>query len=168
MSESSEILSPTFSVPQVFQRVLQLSYVDDLLVAVKKQFAEGHYRPSLRAYPEFEDEFRRILRECEQKSEATRKPRQISNYDPGKKAKEKGGRAGDDDADGPGRSESSASLTAAGSSGDLAGSTDASGAFDLSKLKAKTKKGVSPAAPAAAQSGGKPATDEGKKKKASC
>lgn len=166
---SSFTLSPHLPVSrQVFQRVLQLSYVDDLLAAVNKQFTEGHYRPSLRAYPEFEDEFRRILSECERKSEVTRKARQISNFDPGKKAREKAGNAGDDDANDPGRGGSSASLAGAGgSSNDLSGTDASPGAFDLSKLKSKSKKdkGVSPAA---AQSGGKGAatTDEGKKKKA--
>lgn len=152
---------------QVFQRVLQLPYVDDLLAAVNKQFSQGHYRPSVPKYPEFEDEFRRILADSERRSDATRRPRQISNFDPSRKAKDKG-KAGDDDGDSSDRGGSSASLAAAGgSSSDLAGSADASpGAFDLSKLKSKNKKGVSPAAPPAAASGGKPATDEGKKKKA--
>lgn len=154
----------------MFQRVLQLAYVDDLLAAVNKQFSQGHYRPSLRTYPEFEDEFRRLLAESERKSESARKPRQIANFDASKKtnAKDKGGKTADDDADGPeGRGDASATLgSAGGSASDLADSADASpGAFDLSKLKGKSKKGTSSAATAPAVSGKAP-VDDGKKKKA--
>ncbi|EHA8592600.1 signal recognition particle receptor subunit alpha [Cocos nucifera] len=101
----------------VYQRILHLLYVDDLLAAVRREFSQI-YDPKRTAYDEFDEIFRQLQKEAEARAEEMRKSKQ-SNRAPlmaGKKqgagagqragsqgnAKQKGGKgsSGKDDGDG--------------------------------------------------------------------
>lgn len=121
--------------------MLQLTYVDELLAAVQAQFVQGHYRPQLRKYPEFEDEFRRLLAEAERKADgAKQRPKQAAAFDASKRSAGKEKAKGDADTNVGGAL--SSGLGAGAGAGTADGDGDG-GAFDMSKLKAKLKKPVS-------------------------
>ncbi|GJM91668.1 hypothetical protein PR202_ga08067 [Eleusine coracana subsp. coracana] len=52
----------------VYHKVLQLLYVDDLLAAVRKEFARVHYSPKRASYPEFNEVFRQLHLEAEKRA----------------------------------------------------------------------------------------------------
>ncbi|GJP54634.1 hypothetical protein CLOM_g13697 [Closterium sp. NIES-68] len=143
----------------VYQRILQLLYVDDLLTAVRDEFADGHYDPKKTAYPDFDDVFKQLLREAEQHANELKRPKQVTNFGETKKGKDmhkvagagkgkgagakqrKGGLAKDNDGgsgsdetgdeDGAANSEAEQPASRPGSSSAVA----SSGAFDVSKLR---------------------------------
>lgn len=57
----------------VYQKALKLLYVDDLLDRVSKAFSPK-YKVDCFAYPEFDAPFQKMLRDCEAKAEAARRP----------------------------------------------------------------------------------------------
>ena len=57
----------------VYQKALKLLYVDDLLDRVSKSFSPK-YKVDCYAYPEFDAPFQKMLRDCEAKAEAARRP----------------------------------------------------------------------------------------------
>jgi signal recognition particle receptor subunit alpha len=61
----------------VYQRALKLLYVDELLERVTKSFAPK-YSPDCFSYPEFDASFQRLLRECEAKADASRRPTTVA------------------------------------------------------------------------------------------
>eukprot|EP00854_Cymbomonas_tetramitiformis_P025754 gene25754-31507_t len=58
----------------VYQSILQVLYVEDLLNQVKSAFV-AKYKPGTLEYPEFVDEFQRMLNEQEQRADEIRKNR---------------------------------------------------------------------------------------------
>ncbi|OAY74110.1 Signal recognition particle receptor subunit alpha [Ananas comosus] len=104
----------------VYQRILHLLYVDDLLAAVRREFAEI-YDPKRTSYDDFDETFRQLQKEAEARAEEMKKSKQAGRAPavPGKKqgaggaaqrdAKQKGsgaggGGSGKDDGDGDGDS----------------------------------------------------------------
>ncbi|KAL4443319.1 hypothetical protein ABPG75_011056 [Micractinium tetrahymenae] len=59
----------------VYQKALKLLYVDELLERVNKAFAP-RFRPGVFEYPEFDAAFQRLLKDCEEKAEAAKRPSQ--------------------------------------------------------------------------------------------
>lgn len=57
----------------VYQKALKLLYVDDLLDRVNRAFALK-YKPDCYSYPEFDATFQRMLRDCEAKTDAAKRP----------------------------------------------------------------------------------------------
>ncbi|CAI5467914.1 unnamed protein product [Closterium sp. Yama58-4] len=142
----------------VYQRMLQLLYVDDLLTAVRDEFAEGHYDPKKTSYPDFDNVFKQLLLESEQHANELKRPKQVTNFGETKKGKgmqkaagagkgkgtganqRKGGAAKDDgdsgsdetgDEDGAGNSEAEQPASRPSSSS----AVSSAGAFDVSKLR---------------------------------
>eukprot|EP00243_Klebsormidium_subtile_P009562 TRINITY_DN481_c0_g2_i1.p1 TRINITY_DN481_c0_g2~~TRINITY_DN481_c0_g2_i1.p1 ORF type:complete len:634 (+),score=210.96 TRINITY_DN481_c0_g2_i1:112-2013(+) len=72
----------------VYQRILQLLYVEELLAAVKAEFApiykEGKY-----SYKGFDDKFQRMLQAAEARAEENRRSKQITKFENTKKGKDK-------------------------------------------------------------------------------
>ncbi|KAL2482859.1 signal recognition particle receptor alpha subunit family protein [Forsythia ovata] len=99
----------------LYQRILHLLYVDDLLAMVKKEFSEI-YDPKRTAYNEFDDIFQQLKKEAESRAEEMKKSKQVNkpvNNNVGKKQgkvqngtmdggnkKKSGGESGDDGGDG--------------------------------------------------------------------
>ena len=71
----------------VYQRILHLLYVDDLLSAVRREFAQI-YDPKRTSYNEFDEIFRQLQQEAEARAEEMRKLKQSGKNPPvlGKKA----------------------------------------------------------------------------------
>ncbi|KAF5725880.1 signal recognition particle receptor subunit alpha-like isoform X1 [Tripterygium wilfordii] len=61
----------------VYQRILQLLYVDDLLAMVKSEFAEI-YDPKRTVFNDFDETFRQLRKEAEARAEELRKSKQFS------------------------------------------------------------------------------------------
>ncbi|XP_052199157.1 uncharacterized protein LOC127806131 [Diospyros lotus] len=61
----------------VYQRILHLLYVDDLLAMVKREFSEI-YDPKRTVYDDFDDVFRQLRKEAEARAEEMKKPKQGS------------------------------------------------------------------------------------------
>ncbi|KAF5749507.1 signal recognition particle receptor subunit alpha-like isoform X1 [Tripterygium wilfordii] len=61
----------------VYQRILQLLYVDDLLAMVKREFSEI-YDPKRTVYNDFDETFRQLKKEAEARAEESRKSKQAS------------------------------------------------------------------------------------------
>ncbi|KAL4418883.1 hypothetical protein ABPG77_010052 [Micractinium sp. CCAP 211/92] len=59
----------------VYQKALKLLYVDELLERVNTAFAP-RYKPGVFEYPEFDATFQRLLKDCEEKAEAAKRPSQ--------------------------------------------------------------------------------------------
>ncbi|XP_052199155.1 uncharacterized protein LOC127806130 isoform X2 [Diospyros lotus] len=59
----------------VYQRILHLMYVDDLLAMVKQEFSEI-YDPKRMVYDDFDDVFRQLRKEAEARAEEMKKPKQ--------------------------------------------------------------------------------------------
>ncbi|XP_074569611.1 uncharacterized protein LOC141826267 [Curcuma longa] len=71
----------------VYQRILHLLYVDDLLAAVRREFSQI-YDPKRTTYDDFDETFRQLQREAEARAEEMRKSKQVgraSTMAPGKK-----------------------------------------------------------------------------------
>ncbi|CAI5509381.1 unnamed protein product [Closterium sp. Naga37s-1] len=142
----------------VYQRMLQLLYVDDLLTAVRDEFADGHYDPKKTTYPDFDDVFKQLLRESEQHANELKRPKQVTNFGETKKgkgmnkatgagkgkgtganqrkggvAKDGGDSGSDDTGDEDGAANSEAEQPASRPSSSSAVSS--AGAFDVSKLR---------------------------------
>ncbi|KAK9149780.1 hypothetical protein Scep_008537 [Stephania cephalantha] len=60
----------------VYQRILHLLYVDDLLSMMKREFAEI-YDPKRTVYDEFDDVFRQLRKEAEARAEEMKKSKQL-------------------------------------------------------------------------------------------
>ncbi|XP_057852207.1 uncharacterized protein LOC131062530 [Cryptomeria japonica] len=60
----------------VYQRMLHLLYVDELLAMVKREFVEI-YNPKRMIYTDFDDTFRQLLKESEARAEEMKKVKQI-------------------------------------------------------------------------------------------
>jgi Signal recognition particle, alpha subunit, N-terminal len=69
----------------VYQRALKLLYVDDLLEAVKQEFATSQYKAKQYDYPKFEASFKRLLAEAEARADATLRDRSNTRGFQGKK-----------------------------------------------------------------------------------
>lgn len=65
----------------VYQRILHLLYVDDLLAAVKREF-EQIYDPKRTAYDEFDEIFRQLQKEAEARAEEMRRLKQSGKNPP--------------------------------------------------------------------------------------
>eukprot|EP00899_Mesostigma_viride_P005291 jgi/Mesvir1/14763/Mv05404-RA.1 len=137
----------------VFQRMLQLLYVDDLLEAVKKEFS-GRYRENTFDYKDFDDVFRQLHQEAEARAEEAKRPGKIVQAEPVKKQKQrvenktktgpsgKSGKSGkggsDDEAD---TKESETTANSATDTAEVVKSGEVTGGFDISKLKQRSGKG---------------------------
>lgn len=60
----------------VYQRMLQLLYVDELLEAAKNEFAPL-YNPRRQEYLEFGDTFRQLVQEAEARAKEMKRPKQV-------------------------------------------------------------------------------------------
>lgn len=68
----------------VYQRVLHLLYVDDLLAAVKREFSRL-YHPQKTAYRDFDEIFQQLQIEAESRSENFKKPNPVPALAPNRK-----------------------------------------------------------------------------------
>ncbi|GAB4818620.1 hypothetical protein N2152v2_005666 [Parachlorella kessleri] len=57
----------------VYQKALKLLYVDELLERVRKEFSP-RYKPNCYEYKDFDATFQRIIKGCEERAEAARRP----------------------------------------------------------------------------------------------
>lgn len=64
----------------VYQKALSLMYVDALLERIKQQFAI-EYKPDVYDYRHFDDHFKRVLKECEMRSDMAKRPSEIRTAD---------------------------------------------------------------------------------------
>jgi signal recognition particle receptor subunit alpha len=65
----------------VYQRILHLLYVDDLLAMVKREFSEI-YDPKRTVYDDFDETFRQLRKEAEARAEDMKKSKQAGNVKP--------------------------------------------------------------------------------------
>ncbi|XP_017699081.2 signal recognition particle receptor subunit alpha-like [Phoenix dactylifera] len=155
----------------VYQRILHLLYVDDLLAAVRREFSQI-YDPKRTAYDEFDEIFRQLQKEAEARAEEMRKSKQFNRAPPvaGKKqrpgqragsqgnGKQKGGKVGSGKDDADGESGKGRGLSNGSSNGQENGIKEPSrapsvlvkgkengapevGAFDVNKLQKLRPKG---------------------------
>lgn len=75
----------------VYQRALKLLYVDELLEAVKQEFATTQYKAKQYDYPKFEASFKRMLAEAEARADAAVKDRASARSMQGKKVRNRAG-----------------------------------------------------------------------------
>ena len=140
----------------MYQRILALTYVDDLLESLKRSFVDGHYDksdPGRASYAGFGDELSRLTKKAEATAAARKAPKGAPKaFDAAKKAAKRNdasGKARIADAD---DAESAADATSkgggagdGGDGGDAAArakqAAAATAAFDISKLKKKGGKG---------------------------
>ncbi|CAH1432719.1 unnamed protein product [Lactuca virosa] len=100
----------------VYQKILHLLYVDDLLAMVKREFSEI-YDPKRTTYDDFDETFRQLRKEAEARVEEMKKSKQVvskqvsnlgkkqgqmqkSGFEGGNKKKSGGGESGKDGSDG--------------------------------------------------------------------
>lgn len=69
----------------VYQRALKLLYVDNLLEAVKQEFADSYFKPKQYDYPKFEATYMRLLAEAEARADAALRDRSNARAFQGKK-----------------------------------------------------------------------------------
>ena len=129
----------------VYQKILRLDYVDDLLDRCRDAFAEAYDPSSAKlAYPEFTETFTATLREEEARANARRAPKERAPraFDAAKKAAKRNDASGaargvDDGAD----DERDAGAIDAVSQKDASEGTfqNNTGAFDMSKIRASLK-----------------------------
>lgn len=170
-----------------YQKALKLLYVEDLLERVNRAFAPK-FRPECYSYPEFDAPFQRMVRECEAKAEAARRPTGGGPTPPQKQQNgvaaaahagngaEKESSEKNDDATDEDSRESAAPSVEGGSESEAEGA-DAGlpveggkavrgvpGAFDTSALRSKMSKKGGPGAkaPRGKAEAGKPASKKGK------
>ncbi|RZC72161.1 hypothetical protein C5167_035351 [Papaver somniferum] len=74
----------------VYQKILHLLYVDDLLSMVKKEFSEI-YDPKRTTYYDFDDVFRQLRNEVEARAEELKKSKQVGRAAPVALGKKQGG-----------------------------------------------------------------------------
>ncbi|XP_026414811.1 signal recognition particle receptor subunit alpha-like [Papaver somniferum] len=74
----------------VYQKILHLLYVDDLLSMVKKEFSEI-YDPKRTNYYDFDDVFRQLRNEVEARAEELKKSKQVGRAPPVALGKKQGG-----------------------------------------------------------------------------
>eukprot|EP00798_Chlamydomonas_sp_ICE-L_P027481 gene27481-4787_t len=146
----------------VYQKTLSLLYVDELLEVVKDSFVQN-YKPGQTSYKHFDEPFNKLLRECESKAEALKRPTIMRSGAPQSKGKAQSkatassngiaangaangggttvlnGTSEDDDLNNSGGSGNTEEECSDGSGGGLevSGKT----AFDVSKFKSMRKKG---------------------------
>ncbi|XP_015061315.1 signal recognition particle receptor subunit alpha [Solanum pennellii] len=150
----------------VYQKILHLLYVDELLSMVKQEFSEI-YDPKRTVYNEFDNVFQQLRKEAEARAEEMKKSKQVSkpvNHNLGKKQgqvqkgimdggnqKKSGAESGNDGGDGDkvnsramengnGRSKVSKGNGVVQANGKENRSSD-SGAFDVNKLQKLRAKG---------------------------
>ncbi|XXG81424.1 hypothetical protein AAC387_Pa09g2061 [Persea americana] len=148
----------------VYQKILHLLYVDDLLSMVKQEFSQI-YDPKRIDYEDFDDTFRQLRKEAEARAEEMKKSKQVvrpskkqaqiaavqkAGSQGGGKQNSGGSGGGKDDADGGSAAKGRAALENGNSNGNLNGGFKSKengraegGAFDVSKLqklRAKTGK----------------------------
>ncbi|GER44208.1 signal recognition particle receptor alpha subunit family protein [Striga asiatica] len=135
----------------VYQRILHLLYVDDLLAVVKKEFSEID-DPKRTSYPDFDDIFQQLKKEAEARAEDMKKSKQVvkpsnNNNNPGRKQDRNGnksGKDGDDALDRPlenGSLRKNISNKVISSNGKEENGASNNGAFDVSKLQKRSKGG---------------------------
>ena len=130
----------------VYQRILALTYVDDLLESLKRSFVDGHYDksdPGRASYAGFGDELSRLTKKAEATAAAKKAPKGAPKaFDAAKKAAKRNdasckARIADD--------AESADASKGGDGGDAAArakqAAATTAAFDISKLKKKGGKG---------------------------
>ena len=136
----------------VHQRILSLTYVDDLLEQVKRCFTETHYDKTdsgRTTYAGFNDDLARLTKKAEANAAAKKAPKGAPKaFDAAKKAAKRNDASGKAKAD-PDDAASGAKGGGVGGDGDGEGATDsaarakqtaaATAAFDISKLKKKGK-----------------------------
>eukprot|EP00897_Mesotaenium_endlicherianum_P002686 jgi/Mesen1/2445/ME000158S01643 len=147
----------------VYQRALQLLYVDELLQSVKDAFS-GIYSPKKTVYTDFDTTFQQLLREAEEYGKEMRRPKQITEFTKTKKGQsvqrqsaggsrssqkqdDKGDGEGADDSDGKaftnGNGTTSAASETEGSESEVMnGGGKGQDAFDFSKLRHRKKSKV--------------------------
>ncbi|XP_020588542.1 signal recognition particle receptor subunit alpha [Phalaenopsis equestris] len=156
----------------VYQRILHLLYVDELLSAVRREFSLI-YDPKRTAYDEFDEIFRQLHKEAEARAEEMRKLKQAGKAPPllakkqvqgaalkgsqqGGGKKRSGGNSGSVNDEDDGNSDKRHGLVSNSSNGHQNGSTSRapssikgkenglpdSGAFDVSKLQKLRAKGA--------------------------
>jgi signal recognition particle receptor subunit alpha len=156
----------------VYQRTLSLLYVEDLLSAIKHAFLQ-EYTPGSYSYPQFQDKFEHILRDCETRADKARTlAAQPTRAAPaaaapaakaGKAAGQAGSKAGsgaatpqqwsseesgsdaDGDAAGSNGSAAGGSSSPVGSDEEAAANSNAAGGFNLERLKGKGVRAAGPA-----------------------
>ncbi|KAJ0970242.1 hypothetical protein J5N97_023119 [Dioscorea zingiberensis] len=155
----------------VYQRVLRLIYVDELLLSVRREFSQI-YDPKRTSYDDFDETFRQLCCEAEARAEEMKKSKQSVRNQPANSkkqvmaqgnAKQKGGsngnvNSGKDDGDGDGELKKKRGLANGTANGHGNGIKDSSapnvvvskgkenghpdsGAFDVSKLQKLRQKG---------------------------
>ncbi|KAK2992954.1 hypothetical protein RJ640_007336 [Escallonia rubra] len=153
----------------VYQRILHLLYVDDLLAMVKREFSEI-YDPKKTVYSDFDDIFRQLRKEAEARAEEIKKAKQVdkpvsnnmgkkqsqlhrSGLEGGNKKKsdgESGNDSGDDDDNVKGRKLEAHSkgsyvanrnVPAKGIANGKENGSSNNGAFDVNKLQKLRAKG---------------------------
>ncbi|TYJ25196.1 hypothetical protein E1A91_A07G032200v1 [Gossypium mustelinum] len=151
----------------VYQRILHLLYVDDLLALVRREFSEI-YDPKMTVYNDFDETFRQLRMEAEARAEELKKSKQMvkpvnnsrkqgqaqkAGFDKGNKKREGSSAAGggDDNDEGKGRKLENGNsngknfeideprMTAAVNGKENTSSNFS--AFDVSKLQKRTKGG---------------------------
>ena len=141
----------------VYQRILALTYVDDLLESVKRSFVDGHYDksdPGRVSYAGFGDELSRLTKKAEASAAARKAPKGAPKaFDAAKKAAKRNDASGkariaddaDDDAESAKGGDGKGGGATDGDGGDSAArakqTAAATAAFDISKLKKKGGKG---------------------------
>ena len=118
----------------VYQKILRLDYVDDLLESIKGAFAENFDTSLMKlSYPEFEEVFTKTLKKEELKANERKAPKTAPKaFDPAAKAAKRNDASGvakGNDKEDENKNSKSTSST----------SKDASSAFDMSKIKASLK-----------------------------
>jgi signal recognition particle receptor subunit alpha len=132
----------------VYQKILRLDYVDDLLDGCRAAFAKAYDCDRL-AYPEFEETFTKMLRAEEHRSNERRLPKERAPkaFDAAKKAAKRNdasgaarGANGDDSLDGDGsRLSTDATPLSAATDASVSRRDQNQNAFDMSKIRASLK-----------------------------
>lgn len=149
----------------VYQKILHLLYVDDLLAMVKREFSEI-YDPKRMVYDDFDETFRQLRKEAEARAEEMKKSKQVmakpvtnlgkkqgqqmqkSGFEGGNKKKSGGGESGKDGADDDDnvKTENGHSHGDVANGGRVNGKENGTnntnnGAFDVNKLQKLRSKG---------------------------
>jgi signal recognition particle receptor subunit alpha len=75
----------------VYQKSLSLLYVDELLQLVKDKFTPG-YKPSVYEYRDFDDAFKHLLKQCEERADQAKRGAAAAKALPGAAQKVGAGR----------------------------------------------------------------------------
>jgi len=131
----------------VYQKILRLDYVDDLLDRCRDAFAEAYDPSSAKlAYPEFTETFTATLRAEEARANARRAPKERAPraFDAAKRAAKRNdasgaARGGDDGAGDDANDAGAIDAAQKDASGSRTPQKDTGGAFDMSKIRASLK-----------------------------